>query len=184
MNEWKERRNWRSLWLGQTPRGRGPRVPRRNLGCRILDVLGLHCLWANKSQRGQDPSRPGAAHEATSTHYPAASGLIAVSQGQGRQVSWRVRCGSRGPRRAKPEAEYERTLPRGCLELAVTAAYDLGTCSSRLERPSRAPGKWRVAETGNYISQKAGKVGVTGKAPRPAALPQRNGAGFGGEWLP
>lgn len=158
-----------------------PRVPRSSPGCRTLDVLGLHSLWANNSQRGQDPPQ-SAGGCARSYFYPLPRSLgphrCQPRTGTPGQLAGPVR--EPGTKKGQTGGRIRADTARGCLELAVTAAYDPGTCSSRLERPSRAPGKWRVAETGNYISQKAGRSrGHRESAPAGGASPAQWGRFWG-----
>lgn len=76
-----------------------------------------------------------------------------------------------------------RVRARAAPHLAAPAACDPGASSSRLlELPSRAPGRWRLAGTGNYISQKARSTwGHRESAPGGAASRRHRAAlGVGG----
>lgn len=144
-----------------------PRVPRNSLGCRLRGVLSLRRLWGNANLRAgretrawaQAKSAGGCAGSCLYLRPPSlVSSPIVVGQGHGRQVSWRAGC--RDPRATgvKRKGEASGHCRVDTAAPALAEAYDSGTCSSWLfERPSRAPGKWRIAETGNYFSQKAGR---------------------------
>lgn len=90
------------------------------------------------------------------------------------------RVGSRGPG-SGGRGPSSRVAYSG---LAGAATGGPGTCSSRLrERPVRARERGAARGRGLHFPEGWGSA-VTGKAPRPAALPGRDGAGPGGWGLP
>lgn len=161
-----------AAWAGE------PSVLRNSLGCRLQGVLSLRRLWVNANLREGRETR--AWTEAKSAGGCAESYLYVrptvASQGQGRQVSWRAGCGTQGP-----QGQTGKPNRVAAAKPALAEAYDSGTCSSWLfERSSRAPGKWRVAETENYFSQKAGRSrGHRESTPASSASPAQWGQSWG-----
>lgn len=146
-----------TLRLGQRPcrsRKRGP-CPRQATGCASTALTLGKCLSQKGAAEGGSLNRQlslqGTAQKAIQTFAPQPS---ARNRGARSVGGMGARAGNQRQNRRPTPSRYCRVAALG---LAVTAVCDPGTCSSRFERRSRAPGKWRVVETGNYISQKVGR---------------------------